>query len=1122
MKHQKIHQPRIVLIAGIILTIVTLLAGVTVFIVMQRHAEELLDKSLQLSLQSRVQLTETEIGAGFDKTVIAATRPFVLEQLPLLNARADDSTARNKLNGIALSFLQQSVRGIAFYGEDGQELTRVGVFAQQPELAVPLNLPGDVQLMWDGQLLLRAVVDIKKEGRVVGKVMTESSLLGTMGAIRDANRLGETGELALCAPFGLKKIQCFPTNLLPNVLTRSQSTSKGDPLPMAHALAGETGFVIARDYRNQKVAAAYAPVGDLGLGMVLKMDSAELYAPVWNQLRYLIPLLLGMLIIALLLLRWRLTQLLTRLQESEQRFRSIFEYSKVGMSLQDADGRYSDVNPAYVKMMGYSVEELRRFSFSEVTHPDDIELSTTLGNTLLTGASDHFELEKKYICKDGSTVWADVTVSAGRDDAGKLVSFIGVHQDISKRKLAEHSLRASEEKFRAYFDHSMVGMAVTSLEKGWVNVNDALCASLGYSREELMRLNWAELTYPEDLALDNEQFNRVLKGEIDNYALDKRFIHKDGYLVYTQLAVGCVRKKDGTVDYIVALVEDVTERKRVEAELVQFKSVLDNTLDMIFMFEPESLRFVYANQGAVLSMGYSREELLVMTPYQIKPLISEPEFRQLILPLLSGEQPSLRFDTVHRRKDGTDFSVAIFLQVVMQSDGSGLFVAIVRDITENKKSEELIWHQANFDTLTDLPNRRMFYDRLEQEIKKSHRSGLPMALMMLDLDNFKEVNDTLGHAQGDVLLIEAARRIAECVRESDTVARLGGDEFVVILSELEDVNSIERIAQKIVESLAVPFQLLQETAYVSASMGITLYPDDAQDVEALIMHADQAMYVAKNAGRNRYSYFTAALQEASQNRLHLISDLRDALAGQQFQVFYQPIVTLANGAIHKAEALLRWQHPTRGLISPAEFIPVAEETGMIIDIGDWVFREVAKQAAHWRASHYHKFQISVNVSPVQFRHKGTNFKAWLAYMQELGLPGQGIVMEITEGLLLEANTSVTDQLLAFRDAGIRVALDDFGTGYSSLSYLKKFDIDYLKIDQSFVRNLQDDPSDQALCEAIIVMAHKLGLKVIAEGVETEQQRDLLAAYGCDYAQGWLYSKAVPVGEFEALLKEQAK
>ncbi len=434
------------------------------------------------------------------------------------------------------------------------------------------------------------------------------------------------------------------------------------------------------------------------------------------------------------------------------------------------------------------------------------------------------------------------------------------------------------------------------------------------------------------------------------------------------------------------------------------------------------------------------------------------------------------------------------------------------------KLEELAFR----DSLTNLPNRHMFYDRLEQEIKKSHRSGLPMALLLLDLDRFKEVNDSLGHAQGDVLLVEAARRITECVRESDTVARLGGDEFTVILSEVEDINSVERIAQNIIERLAAPFQLLQEMVHVSASVGITLYPNDAKDIEALMKNADQAMYVAKNAGRNRFSYFTAALQEAAQTRLHLLSDLRNALAGKQLAVYYQPIVEIASGKIHKAEALLRWQHPVRGMVSPMQFIPLAEESGLIHEIGDWVFHEAARQVKRCREMFVPQFQISVNKSPMQFRDNGSDYVSWPSHLCAMDLPGNSLAVEITEGLLLNAEVGVTEKLLLFREAGIEVALDDFGTGYSSLSYLKKFDIDYLKIDQSFVRNMGDDPDDQALCEAIIVMAHKLGLKVIAEGVETELQRDLLASYGCDYAQGWLYSKAVPAGEFEALLKEQAK
>ena len=563
--------------------------------------------------------------------------------------------------------------------------------------------------------------------------------------------------------------------------------------------------------------------------------------------------------------------------------------------------------------------------------------------------------------------------------------------------------------------------------------------------------------------------------------------------------------------------EEISERKKTEKELRLAAMVYQNSSESMTVTDSKGT-IVSVNPAFTKVTGYTLEEVVGRNTSMLSSGRHDREFYQAMWKGINSTG-QWQGEIWNQRKNGELYLEWLTINTIYHDDRSvHRYVSLFSDITQKKKSEDLIWQQANFDTLTGLPNRRMFYDRLEQEIKKSHRSGLPMALMLLDLDHFKEVNDTLGHAQGDVLLVEAARRITECIRASDTVARLGGDEFTVILSEMEDVNSVERIAQNIIERLAVPFQLLQETAYVSASMGVALYPNDAQNIDSLIKNADQAMYLAKDSGRNRFRYFTAALQEAAQTRLRLGNDLRGALAGQQFQVFYQPIVTLANGAIHKAEALLRWQHPTRGLISPAEFIPLAEETGMIIDIGDWVFREVASQAAHWHASHYPKFQISVNVSPVQFRHHGTNFNAWLDYLQKLGLPGQSIVMEITEGLLMDANTSVSDQLLAFRDAGIRVSLDDFGTGYSSLSYLKKFDIDYLKIDQSFVRNLENNANDMVLCEAIIVMAHKLGLKVIAEGVETEQQRNLLAAYGCDYAQGWLYSEAVPSEQFEALLQ----
>ncbi|OIQ90041.1 cyclic di-GMP phosphodiesterase Gmr [mine drainage metagenome] len=469
------------------------------------------------------------------------------------------------------------------------------------------------------------------------------------------------------------------------------------------------------------------------------------------------------------------------------------------------------------------------------------------------------------------------------------------------------------------------------------------------------------------------------------------------------------------------------------------------------------------------------------------------------------------------RHDGAPVPYLCNGVVLMDAHGEVTgFTGTGRDIAKKRESDELIWQQANFDALTGLPNRRMFHDRLDQELKKAHRAGLPLALMFLDLDRFKDVNDTLGHDVGDILLKDTARRLSGCVRESDTVARLGGDEFTVVLGELEDPGSVERVAQEILKHLAEPFQLGNETAYISASIGITLYPEDGTAVDELLKNADQAMYAAKSQGRNRCSYFTPSMQEAAQTRMRLARDLRGALAGNQFCLHYQPILALTTGVIHKAEALIRWQHPVRGLVGPAEFIAIAEDTGLIADIGNWVFREAARQTRRWRAQQP-EFQVSVNMSPVQFHNNDGSQAAWFEHLQHIGLPGQAIVVEITEGLLLDARPEVKDKLLAFRDKGIQVSLDDFGTGYSSLSYLKKFDIDYLKIDQSFVRNLAPASDDLALCEAIIVMAHKLGLQVIAEGIESAAQRALLAAAGCDYGQGYLFSRPVPAAEFGKLL-----
>jgi len=531
-------------------------------------------------------------------------------------------------------------------------------------------------------------------------------------------------------------------------------------------------------------------------------------------------------------------------------------------------------------------------------------------------------------------------------------------------------------------------------------------------------------------------------------------------------------------------------------------------------------RIIAVNPAFTDMTGYAPEEIIGQPPKILSSGRQTPAFYQAMWHEIhtTGQWQG---EIWNRRKNGEVYVEWLTINTIYGEDGAiHRRVALFSDITKKKENEELIWTQANFDPLTGLPNRRMFHDRLQQEIRKAQRTNLPLALMFLDLDRFKEVNDTLGHGMGDLLLKEAAQRLCHCVRETDTVARLGGDEFIVILNELDKLDSIERVAQDILQKLAVPYRLEENIIYVSASIGITLFPEDAIEIDALLKNADQAMYAAKNAGRNRFSYFTPSMQEAAQIRMHLTNDLRGALAGNQLMIYYQPIVDLSSGAIQKAEALIRWQHPTKGLISPAEFIPIAEDTGLIVDIGDWVFHQAAQQVAQWRAEYHAEFQISINKSPVQFhRNPDTHHHvSWLNYLLQLGLSGQSIVVEITEGLLLDASDAVTEQLLSFRDANIQVSLDDFGTGYSSLSYLKKFDIDYLKIDQSFIRNLTADSDDMALCEAIIVMAHKLGIKVIAEGVETAEQRDLLVTANCDYGQGYLFSRPVPAQEFEKLLQ----
>ncbi|MEH6579991.1 MAG: EAL domain-containing protein [Amphritea sp.] len=572
------------------------------------------------------------------------------------------------------------------------------------------------------------------------------------------------------------------------------------------------------------------------------------------------------------------------------------------------------------------------------------------------------------------------------------------------------------------------------------------------------------------------------------------------------------------------VVTHVNIDKQKQTEQLRLAAAAFETNDAIMIVDADD-RIIKVNSAFCQITGYSPEDAVGQYSKLLHSGIHDDNFY---------EEMSNTLDTTghwqgevwNRRKDGQVFIGWLHITTTYTEEGSvNSRVAVFSDITEKKKSEELIWKQANFDPLTGLPNRRMFFERLTQEIKMSKRAGKSLALMFLDLDHFKEVNDTLGHAQGDKLLKEASIRLKKLIRGSDTVARLGGDEFTVILPQIDTARQVELVADKLLKKLACPFQLGEHKVYVSASIGATLYPQDAEDSDQLIKNADQAMYAAKNSGRNQMHYFTQGMQDEAVNRLETVNKLRYAIKAKQFQLYYQPIIDMKTGASHKAEALIRWIHPEDGLIMPEEFISIAEDNGLIADIGNWTFKEALNQVTQWRQNLDPQFQISINTSPAHFEDSNTNTATmgeWLKLIKDSNTPGEAIAIEITESLLMDSSTETKNKLLSLRDANIQVALDDFGTGHSSLAYLNRFDIDYLKIDRCFIRNLHKSSNDMALCTAIIVMAHTLGLKVIAEGIETEEQRSLLTTAGCDYAQGFLYSKPLPAAQFEQSMRDFSK
>ncbi|MEO5365014.1 MAG: EAL domain-containing protein [Magnetococcus sp. WYHC-3] len=624
--------------------------------------------------------------------------------------------------------------------------------------------------------------------------------------------------------------------------------------------------------------------------------------------------------------------------------------------------------------------------------------------------------------------------------------------------------------------------------------------------------------YPEDRDKVDGRVRQVLDDPSGEYQLEHRIMRPDGEVRIVLELGQVVRDEQGVVLSMIGTVQDVTEQRKAAEGLYMARMIFEHAGEAIVITDPDG-HIEEINPAYERITGFTREELRGKNPRLLKSGHHDDAFYVAMWQRLAT-QGSWQGEIWDRRKNGEVFPKWLTINAI-RNDRNDIthYVGIFMDISQQKATEEQLERLAFFDPLTGLPNRTLFRDRLRHEIELSHRNATHVCLFFIDLDRFKHVNDTLGHDVGDDLLVEVATRIQACVRKTDTVARLGGDEFTVILPQSGALEDVSRIAVKIIDSLKSVFQLRGQEIFIGASIGAALCPSDGADFETLTKHADTAMYKAKESGRGTYCFFTQEMNEANQRRLTLEKELRIAVEQEGLTLFYQPKVHARSGAVTGMEALVRWVHPVRGMVSPGEFIPLAEETGLIIPMGEWILRRALEDVHHLTRTTGVPLRVAVNLSAKQFQDPALLDKI-RSIMAATGAGPESVEMEITESLAMGDVAHTIAQIGQLRQLGVPVSIDDFGTGYSSLSYLKKLPLTALKIDRSFIMDVTHDAEDDAIVSTIISMAHALGLSIVAEGVETWQQLDFLNRHDCPLIQGYLFSKPLPRAAFEAYVVAQ--
>jgi diguanylate cyclase (GGDEF)-like protein/PAS domain S-box-containing protein len=776
------------------------------------------------------------------------------------------------------------------------------------------------------------------------------------------------------------------------------------------------------------------------------------------------------------------------LQQSEEKYRVIFDYAPVGIYQSTRDGRFVTANATLARMLGYdTVDELLTKNLERDVYADRTQREHLIRLFEQFGHADHHELQWKR--KDGSVIWVQMNAHGVRSSHGSIF-FEGFVFDVTERKHAEESVAAANAQRKAVLDAASRVSIIATDARGIITVfNSGAERMLGYAASELIGHRALRELHDDH-------------GTIDDVGEHEwRYVTKSGDRIDVAVSVTALRSDDGAVTGFLHVGTDITALRRQSAAITA-------SMDGIGILDAR-LEFTYANDSLAKLFGFPEPESVIgRSLCDLYEPHEQVRFITNIVPLVQ-ERGRWRGEATGLRTDGVNFPQEISLTTM---GGGGGMVCVVRDITERTYAEEQIKHLAYHDALTNLPNRLLFKDRLTVALSHAQREGSRLAVLFLDLDRFKVINDSLGHNIGDQLLQAVAARVQACVRESDTVARLGGDEFTVLLPRLNRSDDAAPIAEKIIEAVRYPFHIEGREFFTTTSIGISLFPEDGTDAETLIKSADTAMYQAKELGRDNYQLFNALVNAKALQRIALEHGLRKVLVNEELQVHYQPIFDLRTNRITGMEALLRWNHPQMGAIPPATFIPVAEATGVMGTIGGWALRQACVQAKKWHDAGHRTLSLAVNLSVTQLQ-QGDLVERVKSILEETGLPPRLLELEITESSAMQSPDTSIRTLYDLKKLGLRISLDDFGTGHSSLSYLKRFPIDTLKIDQSFVRDITTDPDTAAIVTAIIAMAHSLRLKVIAEGVEFTEQANFLRRHGCDQLQGYLITPPVSADRF---------